>query len=222
MAIPIVLSWSGGKDCAMALYYLKQQPAYKVAYLLTTITETYNRISMHGVSYELLQQQATALQLPLITVNIPPQCTNEEYEKRMLDTLKRLKNEGINTYAFGDIFLTDVRSYREQQLAQLSLKAVFPLWGYDTAILAQEFIKKGFKAIICCADTQQIDASFTGRDYSANLLHELPSTADPCGENGEFHTFVFDGPIFSHPIRIRKGETVMRDNRFSYCDIMIA
>jgi uncharacterized protein (TIGR00290 family) len=222
MAIPIVLSWSGGKDCAMALYYLKQQPAFKVAYLLTTITETYNRISMHGVSYELLQQQATALQLPLITVNIPAQCTNEEYEKRMLDTLKRLKNEGINTYAFGDIFLTDVRSYREQQLAQLSLKAVFPLWGYDTAILAQEFIKKGFKAIICCADTQQIDASFTGRDFSANLLHELPSTADPCGENGEFHTFVFDGPIFSHPIRIRKGETVMRDNRFSYCDIMIA
>ncbi|MGC8824231.1 MAG: diphthine--ammonia ligase [Bacteroidales bacterium] len=219
MAIPIVLSWSGGKDCTLALHYLKQQQAFEVVYLLTTITETYQRISMHGVRLELLEQQAAALKIPLLIVPIPPNCTNEIYEDRMLNTLKQLKDKGIHTFAFGDIFLSDVRQYRENQLDRLNLKAIFPLWGIDSAYLARQFINLGFKAILSCVDTQQINASFAGHEFNLQLLNSLPTSADPCGENGEFHTFVFDGPLFHFPLKINKAEKVMRDNRFCYCEL---
>lgn len=222
MAIPIVLSWSGGKDCTLALYYLKQQDSFEVAYLLTTITETYQRISMHGVRYELLEQQAAALEIPLVTVPIPPSCTNEEYENRMLQVLSRLKKEGIETYGFGDIFLTDVREYRENQLRRLDLKAIFPLWGISSAYLARQFTVLGFKAVLTCVDTLQLDASFAGSEYDRKLLRKIPPKIDPCGENGEFHTFVYDGPIFTHPLKIRKGEQVMSENRFCFCDLYSA
>jgi len=222
MAIPIVLSWSGGKDCTLALYYLKQQAIFEVAYLLTTITETYQRISMHGVRYELLEQQAAALEIPLITVPIPPYCTNEEYENRMLQVLSRLKKVGIETYGFGDIFLTDVREYRENQLRRLDLKAIFPLWGISSAYLARQFTVLGFKAVLTCVDTLQLDASCAGSEYDRKLLRKIPPKIDPCGENGEFHTFVYDGPIFTHPLKIRKGEQVMRENRFCFCDLYSA
>ncbi|MCX7986637.1 MAG: adenine nucleotide alpha hydrolase [Bacteroidales bacterium] len=223
MAIPIVLSWSGGKDSSLALYYLKKQnEIFHIAYLLTTVTEQYNRISMHGVRNELLEQQAQSLQIPLITVKIPPNCTNEEYEQRMLNVLAELKKEGISHYAFGDIFLKDVRQYRENQLNKLNLEAIFPLWGFDSNKLANEFIELGFKAILTCVDTQQIEASFAGNDYNLNLLKKLPAKADPCGENGEFHSFVYDGPIFSFPIRFQKNIFSLRENRFCYCDLLPA
>ncbi|HOK51066.1 MAG: diphthine--ammonia ligase [Bacteroidales bacterium] len=222
MTIPVVLSWSGGKDCSLALYYLKQQPNFEIVYLLTTITETYQRISMHGVRVELLNQQAAALNIPLITVPIPASCTNEEYEDRMRNALEQLKNDGIQTYAFGDIFLSDVRQYRENQLDKLSLKAIFPIWGIDTTYLSKQFLALGFKAILTCVDTQQIDASWVGHEYNQKFLKAIPSEIDPCGEKGEFHTFTFDGPIFSHPLPILKGEKVLRDNRFYYCDLTLA
>lgn len=219
MAIPTVLAWSGGKDSALALYYLKQQKTFEVVYLLTTVTETYQRISMHGVRLELLEQQAAALKIPLIIVPIPPNCTNEIYEDRMVNCLKQLKEEGIQTFAFGDIFLVDVRQYRENQLDRLNLKGIFPLWGIDSAYLARQFIELGFKAILSCVDTQQINASFVGHEFNLHLLDTLPPSADPCGEKGEFHTFVFDGPLFHFPLKISKGETVLRDNRFNYCEL---
>jgi uncharacterized protein (TIGR00290 family) len=216
----ILLAWSGGKDSALALYELKQQPNFEIAALLTTVTQGYDRISMHGVRRSLLAKQANALGLPLDEIVIPQQCSNEIYDERMQHTLEKYQKEGVSSAAFGDLFLQDVRSYREERMARIGMKALFPLWDLDTSDLARRFIKLGFKAIIVCVDTEKLGQEFAGRDFDAAFLHDLPAGVDPCGENGEFHSFVYDGPIFSQPVKVQKGEKALRDNRFYYCDLI--
>jgi len=218
---PIVMCWSGGKDSSLALEALLQSPEYEVTELFTTITEGYDRISMHGVRRELLEAQAKSIGLPLTTVLIPPECVNATYQQRMKDACIAFKKRGIEHMAFGDLFLEDIRAYRNEQLKQVDMTAVYPVWGLDTAKLAEDFIARGFKAILCCIDPKQIPSDFCGRDYDRAMLAGLPKKADPCGENGEFHTFVYEGPIFKTPIACAKGEVVLRDN-FWFCDILAA
>jgi uncharacterized protein (TIGR00290 family) len=216
----LILSWSGGKDSAMSLYTLRQTNEHVVTALLTTVTREYDRISMHGVRRTLLHQQAEAVGVPVIEVFITPGAGNEEYETNMGAVLAAYKEQGVEGVAFGDIFLEDLRTYREQNLAKLDLQAIFPVWKRDTRELAQTFLDLGFKAVVTCVDTQVLDASFAGRTIDADFLRALPDEIDPCGENGEFHSFVYDGPIFSHPISFTRGELVMRDERFYYCDLV--
>jgi uncharacterized protein (TIGR00290 family) len=218
----VVLSWSGGKDSAMALHHLLASQKYDVAGLLTTVTEGYDRISMHGVRRELLDRQSESLGLPLHPVMIPQDCTNEIYETRMLETLNGFKNKGITKVAFGDLFLEDLKRYRDEKLGQVGMMGVYPLWKRDTDELVRTFIGLGFRAVLACVDTQAIDASFAGREIDESLLRDLPATADPCGENGEFHSFVYAGPIFKKPIACRTGESVMRTPRFNFCEILPA
>jgi len=221
MSKEIFLSWSGGKDSSLALYEIWKASSHRVAGLLTTITEDYDRISMHGVRRVLLEQQADALGLPLRKILIPKDSTNAIYESRMRALLEEGLREGIDTVAFGDIFLEDLKLYREKNLAQLGMKGLFPIWKRDTAELARTFIDLGFKAVLVCVDTAKLDASFAGRSYDHALLRDLPPTVDPCGENGEFHSFAFDGPIFKRPITHTVGEVVQRD-RFCFCDLVAA
>lgn len=216
----VIMSWSGGKDSALALGKVIKDPRYEVVNLLTTVTEGYERISMHGVRIGLLEQQAVSIGIPLIKVYIPQQCSNEEYEQIMLSKLKVILNNGIDTFVFGDIFLEDIRAYRETQLEKLKMKALFPLWKSSSIELANEFISKKFKTIITCVDTLQLNASFSGEEFDANFIKKLPSGIDPCGENGEFHSFCFDGPIYKYPIKFKKGENVLRDDRYMYCDLL--
>jgi uncharacterized protein (TIGR00290 family) len=219
-ARPVVLSWSGGKDCALALHVLRADPAVSVVGLLTTVTAEYDRISMHGVRRSLLEKQAAAVGLPLYRVEIEAGAANVSYEQRMHAALSELRASGVETVVFGDIFLEDVRRYREEMVRPLAMSAMFPLWGRRTEELAREFIDLGFKAVTTCIDTRQLDASFAGRWFDATFLSDLPATTDPCGENGEFHTFVTDGPIFTNPIPVRMGELQLRDDRFQYCDLL--
>ena len=219
MAKTVVFTWSGGKESAMALYELRRTDGYEVSALLTTLTEDYDRISMHGVRRELLERQAESLGLPLEKVFIARNSSTEDYEARMKDTLERHQSRGVELVAFGDIFLQDLRQYREDNLAKLGMKAVFPLWGRDTTELAREFINVGFKAVVTCVDSNVLDRSFVGREFDEQFLSDLPSTVDPCGENGEFHSFVYDGPIFRNRILHEKGEKVLRNGRFWYCDL---
>jgi uncharacterized protein (TIGR00290 family) len=216
----LLLGWSGGKDSALALYELKKQIDIEIAALLTTVTEGYDRISMHGVRRKLLIEQAEALGFPLEEIFIPQKCSNEIYEERMRQTLEKFRREGISTAAFGDLFLQDIRSYREERMALVGMKAIFPVWGVNTSDLARKFVELGFRAIIVCVDTEKLSQEFAGREYDANLLRDLPAGIDPCGENGEFHTFVYDGPIFSRPVKIQTGEKLLRENRFFYCDLI--
>jgi len=216
----ILVGWSGGKDSAMALYELKQKKEVEVAALLTTVTEGYDRISMHGVRRKLLVEQAGALGYPLEEISIPQSCTNEIYEQRMQDTLEKYRRQGISAAAFGDLFLEDVRAYREERMSRIGMRCIFPVWGRPTAELARQFVGLGFKAIVVCVDTNAIDREFAGREYDLDLIRDLPATADPCAENGEFHTFVYDGPIFSKPVAVQRGEKVLRENRFYYCDLV--
>lgn len=215
------MSWSGGKDSAFALWQLQQDPAYRVRALFTTITETYDRISMHGVRREILYAQAAALDLPVVEVTIPPDCVNDTYEARMTASLAHTTVAGIDTYAFADLYLVEVRAYREQRLHAAGKRAIFPLWERDTDVLAKEFIGSGFRAIVACVDPQQLDPSFLGRDFDEAFLDELPDGVDPCGENGEFHTFVHAAPNFAAPIPVRRGETLLRDG-FAFCDLLLA
>ena len=215
----VLLSWSGGKDSALALHALLRTPAYEVAGLLTTVTAGHERISMHGVRRTLLEQQVRSLELPLFTAEIPIGASNAAYAASMAEALVALRDDGIETVAFGDLYLEDVRRYREEMLTPLGMRAVFPLWGRDTAELALEFVELGFGAVLACVDSQAIDASFAGREYDRSLLADLPPQADPCGENGEFHTFVFCGPIFREPIPFSRGPVVVRDERFYFCDL---
>jgi uncharacterized protein (TIGR00290 family) len=215
---PILFCWSGGKDSAMALHFLRQQNRTKVAALLTTVTDGYDRISMHGVRRSLLLQQADALGLPLIEVHIPPQCVNPIYEQRMRDALLAQKQNGINCVAFGDIFLQDLRDYRERNLAQVEMTAIFPIWKRETRELAQSFCANGFRAIAVCVDPKKLSPSFAGRELDESFFRDLPDGVDPCGENGEFHTFVYDGPIFSHSVHVERGEVIQRDE-FYFCDL---
>jgi len=218
----VLFCWSGGKDSALALYKIMSSGSHSVVALLTTVTEDYDRISMHGVRTALLEQQAKALNLPLEKVSITKHSSNEDYEDKMTQVLKKVKKGGTYSVVFGDIFLEDLRKYRENNLAKLQMSAVFPLWKKDSKQLANSFIDLGFKAIITCVDTKFLDASFTGREFDKTLLSDLPSSVNPCGENGEFHTFVYAGPIFDREISVTRGEIVLKDERFCFCDLLPA
>ena len=219
-AEPILFCWSGGKDSAMALHGLLQREEFRVVALLTTVTESYNRISMHGVRRELLERQAQSIGLPLHEVRIPPQCVNSIYEARMEEALRMHLDRGVRKVAFGDIFLEDLRAYREQNLARIGMSAVFPIWKRDIRELPREFMSNRFRAIAVCIDPKVLAPSFAGRELDESFFRDLPPSADPCGENGEFHTFVFDGPMFRSPIAIRRGDVVTRDG-FVFCDLLL-
>jgi uncharacterized protein (TIGR00290 family) len=214
------LSWSGGKDSALTLWTLRSQGVEPEA-LITTVTDAYDRISMHGVRRELLSRQSDAVGIPLVEVRIPPACVNDVYEARMAQAFASPPLSDVQAVAFGDLFLKDVRAYRETRLAANDLRGLFPLWGRDTSALAREFIAAGFQAFIVCLDPRALGASFAGRAYDEQLLVDLPVTVDPCGENGEFHTFVHAGPIFTEPIACDTGEIVERDG-FVFCDVIPA
>jgi uncharacterized protein (TIGR00290 family) len=216
---PILFCWSGGKDSAMALHTLLQQSDVEIVALLTTVTEGYERISMHGVRRELLHQQAHSLGLPLHEVHIPPQCVNPIYEARMEEALRIHFEKGVRKVAFGDIFLEDLRAYREKNLARIGMAALFPIWKRDTRELIRSFHANKFRAIAVCVDSKVLAPSFAGHELDDSFFRDLPPHADPCGENGEFHTFVFDGPIFHSPIPVRTGEVVNRDG-FIFCDLL--
>ena len=215
----LVLSWSGGKDSALVLWTLRREQNVEPRALLTTVTDEYARISMHGVRRELLQAQARAAGLPVLEVEIPPACSNDIYEQRMAQALASREIDGAEEIAFGDLFLEDIRAYREERLSQVGKRAVFPVWGRNTAALARTFIDAGFQAMLVCVDPRQLDPSFAGRSFDDELLRDLPEGVDPCGENGEFHTFVHAGPIFEEPIPCEVGEISMRDG-FAFCDIV--
>jgi uncharacterized protein (TIGR00290 family) len=221
MVETVILSWSGGKDSAMAFRALTCDTRYKIRSLLTTVTEGYDRVSMHGVRVSLLDQQAKALGLPVVKVPIAQASSNEQYDSAMREVLAREHTNGVTTIAFGDVSLEEVRRYREERLGQVGMKAAFPLWKSDTRRLALEFINAGFRAILTCVDSRQLDGTFVGRTLDRSLLADLPPGVDPSGENGEFHTFVYEGPIFSKSIPVRKGEIVLRENRFYYCDLLL-
>ena len=207
----LALSWSGGKDSALALWTLRKELGVEPMALLTTFTEDYERVSMHAVRKELLRAQAQATGIELVEIGIPAACVNEVYEERMAQAFARPPLDQAKTIAFADLFLEDVRAYREERLATADRKALFPLWGRNTTTLAQEFIAAGFKATLVCVDPRQLDPSFVGRPFDESLLADLPPNVDPCGENGEFHTFVHAGPVFEVPIEVELGEVVMRD-----------
>jgi uncharacterized protein (TIGR00290 family) len=217
----LALSWSGGKDSALALWVLRTQHSLQPAALITTVTDSYDRISMHGVRCELLSMQAAAVDVALVKVRIPAPCTNETYERRLADALSSPPLSSIRQVAFGDLFLQDVRAHREAQLAAAGRTGLFPLWHRDTAALAREFIAAGFRAHLVCVDPRKLDPSFAGRAFDEQLLADLPASVDACGENGEFHTFVHAGPIFSAPIPCETGEVVERGG-FVFCDVLPA
>ena len=215
----VLFCWSGGKDSALALYEITKNQKYEVVSLLTTVTGDYDRISMHGVPRVLLERQAECLGLPLDIVFIPKDCSNGEYEARMRETLTGFKREGVSSVVFGDIFLEGIREYREKNLAEVDMKAVFPLWGKDTAELARSFISSGFEAITTCIDSRILDKRFIGRTINEQFLSELPPEIDPCGENGEFHSFVLNGPLFKDRVACTRGEIVLRES-FYFCDLV--
>ena len=216
----ILMSWSGGKDSALALHEILKIGAYEVVALLTTVTQDYDRISMHGVRRVLLEQQAASLGFALEKVMIPKNASNQDYEANMEQALTKYRAQGITSVVFGDIFLEDLRKYREDKLATVGMKGIFPLWMRDTKELAKSLFSLGFKAITTCVDTKVLGKEFVGRIIDENFLTELPSFVDPCGENGEFHSFVFDGPIFNRAVRFSVGEKVLRDERFCFCDLV--
>jgi uncharacterized protein (TIGR00290 family) len=216
----ILVSWSGGKDSAMALSEIQRARDFDVAALVTTVTKDYDRISMHGVRRSLLRRQADSLGLTLEEVFITKDASNSEYETAMERTLSAHRNAGITSVAYGDIFLEDLKAYREEKLRLLNMDALFPIWKRDTRKLVREFIASGFKAITTCVDTKVLGEEFVGREIDATFLAELPAGVDPCGENGEFHSFVYDGPIFRNPISFALGEKVLRETRFYYCDLV--
>jgi len=220
---PILLAWSGGKDCLMALQRLRADPHWQVVALLTTVNRTYDRIAMHGVRRAILQAQAASLGLPLLVVEMDWPGSNEAYEEAHAKALAeaRMRWPGVRHCAFGDLFLQDVRDYRVRQLGQAEWRAVFPIWGEDTAELSRRFVAEGHRAMLCCVDTRQLDAAFCGRAYDGALLDALPVGVDPCGERGEFHTLSFGGPLFRTPLRLRRGESVLRDERFQFTDFLL-
>ncbi|MBP1224417.1 uncharacterized protein (TIGR00290 family) [Flavobacterium sp. 1355] len=205
-----MFNWSSGKDSALSLYKILQNPDYKIEYLLTSVNEQFQRISMHGVRVELLKAQAKSIGLPLKIMQVPEMPTMEVYETVMMQTLTALKKEGITHSVFGDIFLEDLRKYREDQLAKIGFQGVFPIWKIPSKELIDEFLQLGFKTIVVCVNERYLDKSFVGRIIDQNFIKDLPENVDLCGENGEFHTFTFDGPIFSEPINFEVGEIVYR------------
>ena len=215
----VLFCWSGGKDSALALYEIQKDNKYEIISLLTTITEYYDRVSLHGVPRILVEQQAQSLGLPIQEVFIPKDSSNEEYESRMKEILIRFKQAGVSLVVFGDVFLEEVRKYRENNLSKLGMKGLFPIWGRDTLELTRSFIALGFQAIITCVDARALDKSFVGRIIDKSFSAQLPPNVDPGGENGEFHSFVFDGPIFRERIAYKLGKQVLRDS-FYFCDLL--
>lgn len=213
----IWMSWSSGKDSAYALYQLKQQNQ-NVTALFTTINSEASRVAMHAVREELLEKQAEAMSLPLHKIYIPYPCSNERYEEEMSKFVSRAKNEGVTHFAFGDLFLEDIKQYRIDKLEGSGIAALFPLWGLPTRPLAEEMIRLNQKAYITCVDPKKLNPSFAGREYDLVLLNDLSSEVDPCGENGEFHTFVYDSPLFKSPLRVKAGKTEVRDG-FVFTDV---
>jgi len=216
----VLFSWSGGKDSALALREILVSGEFEIAALLTTVTADYDRISMHGVRRTLLERQADSLGFPLEIVSISKNSSNEEYEANMRRVLTQHLVAGVSSVAIGDVFLEDVRQYRERNLAKIGMKGIFPLWRRDTRELVRTFIDLGFEAIITCVDSQALSQDFVGRVIDRQFVDGLPPLVDPCGENGEYHSFVYDGPIFREPIRHAVGEVVLRDDRFYYCDLV--
>jgi uncharacterized protein (TIGR00290 family) len=216
-----LIAWSSGKDSAWALHETRRAGDFEIVGALTTVTETFDRVSMHGVRKEILLAQLGAARLPPTLVHIPYPCPNEVYEARMAAALSQAKAAGITQVIFGDLFLEDVRAYREQKLAGTGIAPVFPLWGRPTATLAREMIDAGVETYLVCVDLKQLPKSFAGRRFDRALLDELPAVADPCGEKGEFHSCVVAGPMFSHGISVVVGETIERDG-FAYADLLAA
>ncbi|HEY3382528.1 MAG TPA: hypothetical protein VGK32_12210 [Vicinamibacterales bacterium] len=216
-----LLSWSSGKDSAWALHVLRGGADVEVVGLLTTINAVAGRVAMHAVREELLDQQAAALGLPVVKLRIPSPCSNDRYDAVMAAAMERARADGIEAIAFGDLFLEDVRRYREQRLEPTGVTAVFPLWGRPTAAVAREMVEAGMRAVITCVDPRQLDPGFAGRTFDAAFLSGLPATVDPCGENGEFHTFAFAGPMFSSPLPVEPGIIVERDG-FVFADLQLA
>jgi uncharacterized protein (TIGR00290 family) len=217
---PVALAWSGGKDSALALGALRREGT-TVAALLTTFTDDYDRVSMHGVRRALVRDQAAAAGIRLVEVGIPAGCVNEVYAARMEAAFRSPPLTELDAVASGDLFLENVRTYREERLASAGKSALFPLWGRDTTALARSFIEDGYQAYVVCVDTRMLDASFAGRKYDASLLNDLPTGIDPCGENGEFHSFVYAGPCFDRPVPCQVGEQVLREG-FAFADLVAA
>jgi len=220
----VVFSWSGGKDSALALHELRKSDRYEIVGLLTTVAQEYGRVSHHGVREELLDSQAEAVGLELDKLLLPSDgsgsCSFEDYEALMGRTMARYREAGVLLVAHGDVFLEDLREYREKKLAQVGMKALFPIWRRDTTELVRTFIRLGFKAYVSCVDGEKLPAALAGRPLDAELLADLPDGVDPCGENGEFHSFVYDGPIFERPLRVEVGEVVSRDTRH-FADLLL-
>lgn len=217
----LLLSWSSGKDSAWALHCLQQRGEYQIAGLLTTLNAAFDRVAMHSTRRALLEAQAKAAGLPLYSVPLPWPCSNQHYETAMRTACDAAVAEGIEAMAFGDLFLEDVRRYREEKLQGTGLQPVFPVWGLDTRLLAEEMIASGLRARIVCVDPKKLPAEFAGRDFDADFLRDLPEGVDPCGENGEFHSFVYAGPMFREPIPVESGEVVERDG-FVFADVLLA
>jgi uncharacterized protein (TIGR00290 family) len=219
---PVIVSWSGGKDSALTLAALRDDPRVEPIALLTTVTSDYDRISIHGVRRELLAAQARAVGLPLHEMWLAPASSNAAYETALEASLAQMREQypGVHRIGFGDLFLVDVRRYREERLTSLAWHGVFPLWGQATDRLAQAFVDRGYEARLVCVDTMALPATFAGRRYDAELLSDLPTDVDPCGERGEFHTFVSDGPGFLKAVAYEVGEVIMREGRFAYCDLV--
>lgn len=215
----VLMSWSGGKDSCVALHEIQRGQDYRVAALLTTLTRDYDRISMHGVRRVLLEKQADSLGLPLHQVLISKDATNEEYETKMGEALSEYREQGIDSIVFGDLFLEEIRAYREQFLARHKMGGLFPVWKRDTSAFIRQFLELGFKAVVTCVDSKILDQSFAGRKIDEAFLSSLPPHVDPCGENGEFHTFVFDGPNFKQPVQFSLGERVQRE-QFWFRDLL--
>ena len=221
---PVLLSWSGGKDAAWTLHALHQRNDIEVVGLVTTITAGYERIAMQGIRVDVLHAQAAAAGLPVIEARMPQRASNDIYEQVFADALRAASERwpGLRHIAFGDLFLADIRAYREAMCARLGWTPLFPLFGSDTAALARQMIAGGLRAALCCVDTTQLDPAFSGRAFDPTLLAELPAAVDPCGERGEFHTCVWAGPMFATPVSLERGETVLRDGRFNYTDFRMA
>lgn len=224
------MSWSGGKDSSLALHRVLRDKQYEVGCLLTSVNATHNRISMHGVRRSLLQQQAEVIGLPLATIELPEHPSMEAYEATLLAKVQALQQQQYTHGLFGDIFLEDLRKYREEQLLRAGITAAFPLWQEDSTVLMREFLQTGFKAVVVCVNEQHLPASFCGRIIDESFVRDLPAGVDVCGENGEYHSFVFDGPVFRHPVAYNKGEVVYKtypgpgssDYGFYFCDLLPA
>ena len=218
----VVVAWSGGKDSALALYEILNSSSYQVLELLTTVTKDNDRISIHDVQRILLEQQARALRIPLEKLLIPKATSDSEYKDKLLKSLKKHRDDGVSSVVFGDLFLEDIREYRKCILEKAGMNGVFPLWKEDTRKLACTFISLGFEAVITLVDSNVLGKDFAGREYNEKFLSDFPVNIDPCGENGEFHTFVYNGPIFCKKVCFKKGALTLKDNRFYSCDLLVA